>query len=127
MVAVSSKLQLKLDFDAGICEQFRTLKQVVAAVVYGYRGGLGAVAAAYDVSPSTLSRMLNDNEDDPRHLPLDFLPLVIEVTNDLRPLQWLAAKFLPDDKTRRDAAVSNIEAMIPQLLALLAAAKAGGE
>lgn len=125
MRAAVAKLQLKLDFDAGITEQFRSLKQVVAAVVYGYRGGLGAVAVACDVSPSTLSRMLNENEDDPRHLPLDFLPLVIEVTGDLRPLQWLAAKFLPDDKTRRDAAVSNIEAMIPQLLALLAAAKAG--
>lgn len=125
MVAAVSKVQLKLDFEPGLTEQFRTLKQVVAAVVYGYRGGLGSVAAACDVSPSTLSRMLNENEDDPRHLPLDFLPLIIEVTSDLRPLQWLAAKFLPDDKSRRDAAVSNIEAMIPQLLALLAAAKAG--
>lgn len=125
MVAVPSKLQLKLDFDAGICEQYRTLKQVVAAVVYGYRGGLGAVAAACDVSPSTLSRMLNENEDDPRHLPLDFLPKIIEETGDLRPLQWLAAKFLPDDKTRRDAAVAGIESLLPHLCALLASAKAG--
>lgn len=125
MVTTVAKLQLKLDFEPGICEQFRTLKQVVAAVVYSYRGGLGAVAIACDVSPSTLSRMLNENEDDPRHLPLDFLPLIIEETSDLRPLQWLAAKFLPDDKTRRDAAVAGIEVLLPQIAALLNSAKAG--
>lgn len=125
MVAPLSKIQLTLDFDAGITEQFRTLKQVVAAVVYGYRGGLGAVAAACDVSPSTLSRMLNENEDDPRHLPLDFLPLIIQETNDLRPLQWLASKFLPDDKTRRDAAIAGIQSLLPHIAALLASAKAG--
>ena len=37
-------MQLKLDFDASITVQFRTLKQCVAATVYGFRGGLGAVA-----------------------------------------------------------------------------------
>lgn len=127
MVATVSKPQLQLDFDAQITEQFKTLKDVVAAVVYGYRGGLGAVAAACDVAPSTLSLMLNENEDYKRHLPLDFLPTIIKVTGDLRPLQWLAAKFIPDDKTRRDAAVAGLEALLPQLASLLASAKSGAE
>lgn len=117
MVTTVSKLQLKMDFEPGITEQFRTLKQCVAAVVYGYRGGLNSVAAACDVSPSTLSRMLNENEDDPRHLPLDFLPLIIAATDDIRPLQWLAAKFIPDENMRRDAALSRIEQLLPQLMA----------
>lgn len=125
MVTAVSKLQLKMDFEPGITEQFRTLKQCVAAVVYGFRGGLNSVAAACDVSPSTLSRMLNENEDDPRHLPLDFLPLIVEVTGDLRPLQWLAAKFLPDDNMRREAALSRIEQLLPQLLADVSALKKG--
>lgn len=115
-----SKLQLRLDFEPGITEQFRTLKQCVAACVYGYRGGLGSVAAACDVSPSALSRMLNDNEDDPRHLPIDFLTKIIEATGDIRPLQWLAAKFLPDEDTRRDMALAQLEKILPMLPALMA-------
>jgi hypothetical protein len=125
MVAAVSKLQLKMDFEPGILEQFRTLKQCVAAVVYSYRGGLSSVAAACDVAPSTLSRMLNENEDDPRHLPLDFLPSIVEVTGDIRPLQWLAAKFIPDDNTRREAALSRIEQLLPQLMADVATMKKG--
>lgn len=125
MVTGVSKQQFKLDFEPGITEQFRTLKQCVAAVVYGYRGGLNSVAAACDVSPSTLSRMLNENEDDPRHLPLDFLPLIVDATGDIRPLQWLAAKFLPDDNMRREAALSRIEAVLPQLLADVSAIRKG--
>lgn len=125
MVTAVSKLQLKMDFEPGITEQFRTLKQCVAAVVYGYRGGLNSVAAACDVSPSTLSRMLNENEDDPRHLPLDFLPSIVEATGDIRPLQWLAAKFLPDDNMRRESALSRIELLLPQLMADVATLKKG--
>jgi hypothetical protein len=114
-----------MDFEPGITEQFRTLKQCVAAVVYGYRGGLNSVAAACDVSPSTLSRMLNENEDDPRHLPLDFLPLIVEATGDIRPLQWLAARFVPDDDMRREAALSRIEQLLPGLVADVATLKGG--
>lgn len=123
MVTAVAKHQLKMDFEPGITEQFRTLKQCVAAVVYGYRGGLSAVAGACDVSPSTLSRMLNENEDDPRHLPLDFLPIIIQATGDLRPLHWLAAKFLPDDNMRRDAALARLEQLLPMLAADMATLK----
>lgn len=126
MVTAVAKHQLKMDFEPGITEQFRTLKQCVAACVYGYRGGLNAVAGACDVSPSTLSRMLNENEDDPRHFPLDFLPLVIEATEDLRPLQWLAAKFLPDDAMRKEAALSRVEQLLPSLEAAVATLRSGG-
>lgn len=119
MTAVS-KLQLKIDFEPGITEQFRTLKQCVAACVYGFRGGLGSVAVACDVSPSALSRMLNENEDDPRHLPIDFLTKIIEVTGDIRPLHWLAAKFVPDEDTRRDVALSQLEKILPMLPSLMA-------
>lgn len=125
MVTAVSKHQLKMDFEPGITDQFRTLKQCVAAVVYGYRGGLNSVAASCDVSPSTLSRMLNENEDDPRHLPLDFLPSIIDATGDLRPLQWLAAKFLPNDDMRREAAIDRINQLLPLLFADVATLKKG--
>jgi hypothetical protein len=120
MVAVVSKLQISLDFEPALTEQFRTLKQVCAACVYGFRGGLGAVAIHCDLSPSALSRMLNENEDDPRHLPVDLLTSIIEVTQDYRPIHWLIAKFLPSEEVRARAAVTQLESVLPQITAALA-------
>jgi hypothetical protein len=120
MRAAVSKLQISLDFDAALTQQYRTFKQCLAACVYGSKGGLGGVAIHCDLSPSALSRMLNENEDDPRHLPADLVPLIIEATQDYRPIHWLVARFLPDDSTRHQAAVRQLETLIPQLNATLA-------
>lgn len=115
-----SKMQLSIDFEPALTEQFRTLKQCVAAVVYGSRLGLGGVASHCDLSPSVLSRMLNENEDDPRHLPMDLLDKIIETTRDYRPIQWLAAKHIPSEEVRARAAVSQLESVLPQITAALA-------
>lgn len=120
MTAVS-KLQFSFDLEPSVTEQFRTLKHVVAATVYGAKCSLGSVAAHCDLSPSALSRMLNENEDDPRHLPIDLLPKIIEATGDYRPIYWLVAKFLPDDEWRQRAAVTQLEALMPQVALALAA------
>jgi hypothetical protein len=120
MVTAVSKIQYSLDLEPALTEQFRTLKQVLAAAVYGFRGGLGAVAVHCDLSPSALSRMLNENEGDPRHLPVDLLPLIVEVTQDMRPVHWLVAKFLPSEEARTRAAVAQLENLAPQIVAALA-------
>jgi hypothetical protein len=127
VLPVSAKQQLKLDFEPAITEQFRTLKQCVAAVVYGSRAGLGGCAIACDVSPSTLSRMLNEqeHEENKRNFPLDFLDPIIEVTKDTRPIQWLGAKHLPNEEQRKEAAISRVESMLPELLAALGTLKGG--
>lgn len=65
--------------------------------------------------------MLNENEDDPRHLPADLVPKIIEATQDFRPVYWLICKFLPDEATRQRAAVAQLEAILPQFAAILAA------
>lgn len=64
--------------------------------------------------------MLNENEDDPRHLPLDLLPQIIAATGDLRPIHWLNAKFLLDEATKQRAIVGELAAMLPQLTTMLA-------
>jgi len=119
MASTASKLQFSLDLEPGITEQFRTLKQVVAAVVYGSRIGLSGVASHCDLSPSALSRMLNENEADPRHLPLDLLPQIISATGDLRPIHWLNAKFLLDEATKQRAIVGELASLLPQLTSML--------
>lgn len=116
-----SKVQFSLDLEPTLLEQFRTFKQVLAAAVYGCKGSLSGVAVHCDLSPSALSRMLNENEDDPRHLPADLVPLIIEATQDFRPVYWLICKFLPDEGTRHRAAVAQLEALIPHITAVLSA------
>lgn len=64
--------------------------------------------------------MLNENEDDPRHLPVDLLPKIVEATGDLRPIHWFIAKFVPDDATRQRAAVEQLQAVLPTITAALA-------
>jgi hypothetical protein len=125
VTAPTSRVQLKMDFEPGITDQFRTLKQCVAAVVYSSRAGLSGCASACDVSPSTLSKMLNEqeHEENKRNLPLDFLPIIMHATNDYRPLQWLGAKFLPNEDQRREAAISRVEQMLPELVSALGTLK----
>lgn len=122
---VVSRAQLKMDFEAGITDQFRTLKQCVAAVVYGSRIGLAGCASACDVSPSALSKMLNEQDDSEnrRNLPIEFLPMIIKATGDLRPLHWLAATFVPDEKMRQEAALSRVEQLLPDLLSAVSTLK----
>jgi hypothetical protein len=65
--------------------------------------------------------MLSEREDDSRALPVDLLTGIIEATGDLRPIHWLVARFLPDEEMRTRAAVHQIEQLLPQLNAALAA------
>lgn len=125
MRAAVSKLQISLEFEPALTDQFRTFKQCLAACVYGSRVGLSGVAIHCDLSPSALSRMLNENEDDPRHLPADLVPRIIEATQDYRPIQWLVAKFLPDDGQRQRTAVSQLEVLMPQIESALAVLRKG--
>lgn len=127
MSATIAKLQLKMDFEPGLTEQYRTLKRLVCVVVYSSKAGLDGCAAACDVSPSTLSKMLNEqeNEENRRHLPIDFLPIIMATTKDYRPLMWLGEKFLPDDRQRQEAAIARVEQMLPELLAALGTLKGG--
>lgn len=127
MSSAVSKLQISLDFEPALTEQFRTFKQCLAACVYGSRVGLSGVAIHCDLSPSALSRMLNENEDDPRHLPADLVPRIIEATQDYRPIHWLAAKFLPSDEMRHRAAVDTLVAALPHIQGALAVLKKGNK
>jgi hypothetical protein len=67
--------------------------------------------------------MLNENEDDPRHMPIDLLPRIIEATGDLRPIHWLNARFIPDEPARQRALTARLETLIPEVANALAALK----
>ena len=116
--------QLSMSFEPGLTAQHRTLEDCLAAVVHNFRGGVESVAAHLDMAPSELSRRLNAHvqakDGDASNRPLRVADLIgiVEATGDYRPIYWLAEKFLRDPEAQRTAAIQQIGALAPVLLAL---------
>jgi hypothetical protein len=136
MVASNSKLQFSLEFEPAITDQFRTLEECVAAVVYGSRVGLSGVAAHCDLSPSAFGRMLSQRDAaspggrkdrKARTLAMGLLPKIIEATNDYRPIHWLVAKHLPDDSMRQRALLARAEVLLPEMASVFAQLRKGSK
>ena len=110
-----------MDFKPGLTRQYRNLLDVVRASIHKSRGGADSVAIAMDVSPSTISKMLN-KQDDPnnqRRFPLEHLETVIEETKDLDPIFYLIEKFCVDNEVKRKQAIAQIPALIDKLQELV--------
>lgn len=114
---VNAKAQISLDFSPGLTDQFRTLKECLNAVVYGSRQGMSSIAAACDLSPSELSKILS--EQDNRRLDVNLIEPIVRETGDHRPILWLAAKFCVDEQTKQQQAVAQLETMLPAIQAAL--------
>jgi hypothetical protein len=84
------------------------------------------LAAKMDLSPSVLSRKLNQPDGDSNRLTCDDLERYIEKTGDLMAVvEYLAAKFSPGgDEARKARTLSRLEGLLPELVALVASAKA---
>lgn len=120
---MSEARQVEMNFEPGLTEQFPDFMDLLAHVVYSSRIGLSGVAADLDKSPSLLSRMLNKNPDDQRHLPASDIPKIIRATGDKRPIYWLIESFLEDTDTKRKRAVDELTKLLPQVQAALKAVK----
>lgn len=125
---VVASSQLSLTFEPGIRQRFPTLRQCLHHVVLSDPRGIKSVAADCDLSESELSRRLSKKgENDPRSCDVDdVLVAVMHSTRSLLPLQWLAAEFGQDDDSRRAAAVTTVEGLLPQLQMALAEMKRAG-
>jgi hypothetical protein len=111
--------QFEINFEAGLAEQFPEFRDVVKASVYSCGRPFKSVAADLDMSVSELSRKLADNPNDPVHFPLHRLPDLVRATGDRRLIYWLIESFLEDPSHRRQHALAKIEALLPELQALL--------
>ena len=113
---------MDVDFEPGLTDQFPEFIDLLAACVYGSRIGLSGVAAELDKSPSLLSRLLNRNPDDQRHLPATDIPKIIKATGDKRPVYWLVEKFLEDSDAKHKRAMADLARLLPQIQQLVATA-----
>lgn len=118
-----NRQQLALEFEPGLTQQFPRYMDLIANVVYSSRMGLNGVAAHLDKSPSQLSRMLNKNPDDLRHLPAEDIAGIIECTGDHRPIYWEIEKFLEDPETKRRRAIDQLSRLLPAIQAAVEGAK----
>lgn len=111
-------MQHSFDFAPGLTTQFPRLRDVLAAAVYGSRGGLKGVAADLDISPSELTRMLNREQDDPRKLDVEDAVGIIQSTSDTRAVQWLVERFLANPDQQRAMAAAQLAQILPAVIEL---------
>lgn len=106
--------QLVLDFEPGLVERHASARDVVATGVY--QRGLKRMAIELDMAPSNLSVQLSD--DPSRHFSLDSAERYMERTQDYALIYYLVEKFLGDKRNTKQAALEQIQALGPELLAL---------
>lgn len=114
--------QLALNFDPDLATQHRTLKECVACQMYQQRGGITAVAGKLDLQPSHLSEVLGSNNERHRKFDLDELERYIAAYNDLTPIMYLIAKYMPEAADAQAHALQQLAKLSDVLPGLLASA-----
>jgi hypothetical protein len=112
-------IQLDLDLDPGILEQFPEFRDAVRASVYSCGRAFKSIAADLDMSVSELSRKLADNPNDPVHFPMHRMPDLITATGDVRPIYWLIARFIESKAAKRNRAIDHLSKLLPQIQSAL--------
>lgn len=113
--------QLTLNFEASLPERFNSLREFIAFRVQEQRLNAAALAGKMDLSPSVLSRKLNQPEGDSQRLNSDDVEAYCAATGDaMAVIEYLAAKFASGgDEARRARALATVERVLPELLRLL--------
>ena len=92
---MKEKSQLTLDFEPGLLDRYRSLRDCVATSVY--KRGLSLCAIDLNESPGNLSNQLSD--DSQRKFGIDDLELYLEKSKDFTPIYYLVEKFLNTGKS----------------------------
>lgn len=116
--------QLTFNFEPSLPERFKTLRAFVGFRVQEQRLNAATLAGKMDLSPSVLSRKLNQPDGDTQRLNVDDLEAYIEATGDVHSvIEYLAAKYMDSDKARKERVLSKVEQLLPDLLAAIASLK----
>lgn len=99
-----------------------SLKDCVSTCIHRKRGGISAVAPKLNMSPSHLSEVLGGGGDRNRKFDLNELERYIEEFKDLTPIQYLVARYMPDQAIAQSHALSQIAEIAPALMQFMASA-----
>jgi hypothetical protein len=102
--------QLTLNFEPGLSDRYKCLRECVAAGVY--RNGLGNTAIDLDKAPGNLSVELS--ADPTRHFSVDSLERYIDKTGDTQPIFYLIDKYLRDE-TASEPSTAELRAMFKHM------------
>ncbi len=116
-------LQVQLDLEPGLLDQFPEFRDIVRASVFSCGRAFKAIAADLDMSVSELSRKLADNPNDPVNFPLHRLPELLAATGNLAPVHWLIARFLDSGESKRRRAIDELSRLLPAIHSALKAAQ----
>lgn len=116
---------LTVTFDPALPEQWPSLRAYIAFRVQEQRLNAANLAGKMDLSPSVLSRKLNQNDGDTQRLNVDDLEAYIKATNDVGSVMaYLASKYMETADARKSRALARVEALSTELAAALASMKA---
>lgn len=101
--------QLTLNFEPGLSDRYRTLRDCVASSVYRY--GLTNAAIDLDKAPGNLSVELS--ADPARKFGIEDLEKFLTSSQDFTPIYYLVEKFLKDKSEASDTA--ELMAMFKQM------------
>lgn len=119
--------QYTLNFEPALPERFPSLRAFVAHRSAVVTKPMKTVAADMDMAPSTLSRKLNPGDGDTQRFNLDDLEAWLASTGDASAVvEYLAAKFLDTDTTRKQRALLQLEVLQRQVAQTLAVLNAAG-
>lgn len=111
----ATKAQLTLDFEPGLVDQHRNLRECIAASIY--RRGLSKVAIELNESPGNLTNQLS--ADSPRKFGVDDFEEFLEKSKDYTPLYYLVEKFLHKHEAEHDAALARLAPLLAELAPLM--------
>lgn len=119
---------LTVTFDPALPEQWTSLRAYVAFRVQEQRLNAANLAGKMDLSPSALSRKLNQPEGDTQRFNCDDLEAYIQATRDIGAVVgYLVAKYMETPEQRKARAIASVEEATKSLERALAVMKAAGD
>jgi hypothetical protein len=116
--------QLTLNFEPNLPDRHPTLRSFIAHRANVTAKSMKVQAADMDMAPSTLSRKLNPAEGDTQRFNTDDLEQWISSTGEAPAvIEYLAAKYLDNDSSRKARTLAKVEKLLPELMAMVASMK----
>jgi len=116
--------QLTLNFEPALPEKYRTLRDFLAYRVQVQAKPAKTIAGDMDMSPSMLSRKLTPSDGDTQRFNCDDLENYIQTTGDTTAIEYLAAKYMCSDESRKARVLARVESLTTELANALASIKA---
>lgn len=107
MTITASKNQLTLDFEPGLVERHRNLRDCIGAGIY--RRGLSTCAIDLNESPGNLSNQLSDESQ--RKFGVDDFETYLAKSKDFTPIYYLVEKFLGKADGEAHATQAKLDAL----------------